>query len=301
MLVPLSPQCAQFGQPALVAGAPGGDAVAQPILFHRDLAAELVLLTVFLIEDGVAPGFKSGEPLVQGAGDAAVEPDRRAREPLQQPSVVADQHDSGAHRGQLALQPFDARQVEMVGRLVEQQDVGKRRQRPGERGAARLAAGQRDRIFVAAKTKLLQQVERPVAIGRLDPEPRLDISEGGGEPAQIRLLRQIADPRAGLDKALAGIRLDETGGDPQQCRLAGAVAPDEAYPVAGGDGQLRARQERHRPECQARVPQQEQRRGHGFTASARPSGGGEPRTKAENAVHGHRRFPQPTAVRKMRR
>jgi hypothetical protein len=37
------------------------------------------------------------------------------------------------------LQPLDAREVEMVGRLVEQQDIRKRRQRPRKRGAARLA------------------------------------------------------------------------------------------------------------------------------------------------------------------
>jgi hypothetical protein len=79
VLVPLSPQRVQFGQPALVAGPPGSDAIAQPILFHRDLAAELVQLTVFLIEDGVAPGFKIGEPLVEGTSDAAVEPYRPAR------------------------------------------------------------------------------------------------------------------------------------------------------------------------------------------------------------------------------
>jgi hypothetical protein len=43
-------------------------------------------------------------------------------------------------------------------------------------------------------------------------------------------LRQIADPRAGLDKAFAGVGLDETGGNLQQRRLAGAVPPDKADP-----------------------------------------------------------------------
>jgi hypothetical protein len=52
---PLAPQRVQFSEPPLVAGAPGGDAVAQPILFHRDLAAEFVLLVLLLLEYRVAP------------------------------------------------------------------------------------------------------------------------------------------------------------------------------------------------------------------------------------------------------
>ena len=44
--------------------------------------------------------------------------------------------------GELAFQPFDGRQVEMVGGLVEQQDVGLGREHAGQRGAAGLAARQ---------------------------------------------------------------------------------------------------------------------------------------------------------------
>ena len=64
-------------------------------------------------------------------------------------------------RGEFALQPFDGGQVEMVGRLVEQQDVGLGRQHPRQRRAPRLAAGQQRRVFVAAQAELLQQVARP--------------------------------------------------------------------------------------------------------------------------------------------
>ena len=36
---------------------------------------------------------------------------------------MADQHQRGAHGFQFRLQPLDGRQVEMVGRFVQQQDV----------------------------------------------------------------------------------------------------------------------------------------------------------------------------------
>ena len=44
---------------------------------------------------------------------------------------------------QVRLEPLERADVEMVGRLVEQQQVGLGRQRPGKRGAGELAAGER--------------------------------------------------------------------------------------------------------------------------------------------------------------
>ena len=43
---------------------------------------------------------------------------------------------------------------------------GKRRQRAGQRGAARLAAGQRGGIFFAGKAEFLEQIQRAVAVRR---------------------------------------------------------------------------------------------------------------------------------------
>ena len=84
-----------------------------------------MLLARLLLQHRVAPGLERLEALVEDPGDAAVEPDRGARDALEQPAVVADQDDTGAHPGQLALQPLDTGQVKMVGRLVQQQDVGR--------------------------------------------------------------------------------------------------------------------------------------------------------------------------------
>ena len=68
VLPSLAAQRVQFGEPPLVARAPGGDAIAQPILLHRDLAAELVLLAVLLLEDRVAPRLERRETLIQRCG-----------------------------------------------------------------------------------------------------------------------------------------------------------------------------------------------------------------------------------------
>ena len=178
---------------------------------------------------------------------------------------MADQHDAGAHPGQFPLQPLDAGQVQMIGRLVEQQDVGRGSQRAGQRRAACFAAGQGRRVFVARKAEFLEQIQRAVAtVRRRGVKPRLDISQGGAEAGQIGFLRQVLDRRAGLGEALAGIGLHQPGGDAQQCRFAGTVAPDQADPVAGGDGQPRAGKQRRHTEGQADVLQQKQWWRHGW-------------------------------------
>jgi len=81
-----------------------------------------------------------------------------ARDALEQPAVVADQDDTGAHPGQLALQPLDTGQVEMVGRLVQQQDVGRGSQHAGQGGAACLAARKSRGVFLAGKAKFFEQI-----------------------------------------------------------------------------------------------------------------------------------------------
>ena len=64
---------------------------------------------------------------------------------------------------ELGFEPFDGRQVEMVGRLVEQQDIGLGRQHAGERGAAGLAAREARRILVAGEAEMLEQIAGAVA------------------------------------------------------------------------------------------------------------------------------------------
>ncbi len=106
-------------------------------------------LGFLLLEHLVAPCLEMGEPLVKNAGDAAIEPDGGPRQPLQQPAIMADQHDPRPQAAEFGLEPLDAGQVEMVGRFVQQQHVGFRCEHAGECGASRLAAGQALRILGA--------------------------------------------------------------------------------------------------------------------------------------------------------
>ena len=68
----------QFAEPAHVALAPRGHAVAQPVLFAHDLAAELVLLALLFLEHRVAPRLEMRKALVEPARSGR-DPARRWR------------------------------------------------------------------------------------------------------------------------------------------------------------------------------------------------------------------------------
>ena len=65
---------------------------------------------------------------------------------------------------ELRFEPFDCGEIEVVGRLVEQQDVGFADQHVGQRRAPRFAAGDGGRIFFAGQAEVVQQRARPVAV-----------------------------------------------------------------------------------------------------------------------------------------
>ena len=74
---------------------------------------------------------------------AAVELEDPLGDVVEEVAVVGDRDDGAGVLLQEPLEPLDALGVEVVGRLVEQQQVGPAEQQPAQRDAAALAAGQR--------------------------------------------------------------------------------------------------------------------------------------------------------------
>ncbi len=251
----------QLAEPAHVALAPRRHAVAQPVLLAHDLASELVLLALFLFEDRVAPFLEMREPLVQPPRPAAVEPDGGAADPLQETPVVRDHDERGGRADEFVFQPLDHGKVEMVGRLVEQQDVGFRRHDAGKCGAPRLAAGQFFGLFLAGQPEMFHEIGRTVRIVG-GTEARLDIGADGGEAVHVRHLRQIADGCGRLAEDLAVLRLDLAGGDLQQRRFSRTVAADQRDAVAGRRRQFGAVEQRRAAERQHDAVERQKWRSH---------------------------------------
>src|SRR5580704_18043685 len=113
-----------MADPSYVALAPTGDAVAHPMFFGDDLALKLVLIALLFRQHRVAPFLEIGKATFQAPRLATIKPDRRTRQRRKKAPIVADDDQRGAARIEIALQPFDRGQVEMVSRLVKQQDIG---------------------------------------------------------------------------------------------------------------------------------------------------------------------------------
>ena len=112
---------------------------------------------------------------------------------LQEPAVVGDQDDGGVHLGERSLEPFERGDVEVVGRLVEQEQVRLRGQRAGERGAGQLAAREGREVAVElvhaeaeAANRLARLVAPAVAAGGLEAGLRFGV---GGERRLARVGR----------------------------------------------------------------------------------------------------------------
>ena len=153
---------------------------------------------------------------------------------------MADDHHGAAARGEIALEPLDRGQIEMIGRLIEKENVRLWRQHPRQSGAARLAAGELRGILVSGEAELLEERTRGIAVV-IRAQPRLHIGQRRGETCKVGLLRQIAQERAGLQENVAAVRVDETRRDLEQRRFARAVTPDQRHAFAGRHRKLRAR------------------------------------------------------------
>ena len=150
----------------------------------------------------------------------ATQLERRGRRRLEEPAVVRDEDHRGVERGEPRLEPLDRRDVEVVRRLVEQQQVGVAAERARERGARQLAAR--------------EGRERPV-----------EVVVDEAEPAEHRRRRGRAS--RSRRRARAGPASSSSG-----AASAGRARPRPS-PPRGGAAPPRARRGRRRPRARTRA------------------------------------------------
>jgi hypothetical protein len=253
---PFGARAAQFveaGETALVAPPPRGHAALQPALLPDDLAVQLMPGLGVARPQVFGPVFEMGEALVQAVQAAAIEPQGHARQVVQECPVVADGEQGALEAQQLLLEPLDGRQVEMVGRFVEQQHVRVPDQGPGERRAPALAAGQRAELPVCRQANSRQHRRDPVpgrcVLAAGCAQAGGDVVGHGLAGRRRRVLGQVGDGRARLEEALAAIGLDGAGQELEQGRLARAVAPDQAGAHAAAQAEGQALEQRRSAEA----------------------------------------------------
>ena len=155
-------------------------------------------------------------PLVPRAGEvrraARLELEHGGRRRLEEPAVVRDEDDACVEGRQLVLEPLEARDVEVVRRLVEQQQVRVAAERARERRARQLAAG--ERVEQAVEIRLAEAeaardradaLAPVVAAGVLEPRLRLRVAAERLRAVLARRHRLLQLPQLLLDR-------DEVGG-----------------------------------------------------------------------------------------
>ncbi len=203
---------------------------------------------------------------------------------LEEPAVVRDQDDRRVEADERLLEPFERLDVEVVGRLVEQQQRRARRQHARQRSARQLAAGERRQRPVEVgvdEAEAVHDVRDALAPGvaadrleaRLDAgvlldralvalahllfehgELRLELDRLAAAGQHVVAQRQVAltrralvvqrDPRALLEHQLAAVDRRLPGEHPQQRRLPGAVAAGDRHAIAALELERDAAQER---------------------------------------------------------
>ncbi len=142
----------QRANPPFVARPPRLDALTQPRFLLRQALVELFLrdrlvgqpLVLLSKERRVVAGPR-GEP-------SAIDLDDARRDPLEERAVVGDEHERARILGEKRLEPEDGVEIEVIGRLVEQQHVGLGHQRSCEQHAAPPSA--RERVDAGIRRKL---------------------------------------------------------------------------------------------------------------------------------------------------
>ena len=206
---------------------------------------------------------------------AAVEFEDARREARQQRAIMRDEEHPAAELQQRIFEPLDHLDVEVVGRLVEQQQLRIADQRAGQRDAPAPAARQLGDARVGVEPVDLENpvdaLVHPPAVAGLDlvlqalhaaeqrriatdlvrdvvirREQRPDLAEAachhvehGGGLGGEQFLLELRDPQRRLSPDLATVGRDAALGELQQRGLAGAVAADQADALAGVDLEAR--------------------------------------------------------------
>ena len=151
---------------------------------------------------------------------------------------MRDHHQRAAILRQPPLQQGDGLRVDVVGRLIQHQQIDRANQRRRQRDALFLPAGERAHVRVEiVDAELAEQRLRLVFIRRADVLGRVEkhLLHRRARLAVIRHLRQIRDAQAVFAHDHAAVRLVQPRQQLEQRRFARAVDADHADSVVLAD------------------------------------------------------------------
>ena len=238
--------------PELRLGATGGRAATQP--------GELLLQQVLplRLRDLRTPGplrlreHVGGVPTVVRRDAAALDLPRVGADRIEEPAVVGHDDERAGPVDHVLGEPVDRLDVEVVGGLVEDQQVDLDQQQPGQRGAPPLTTAQRadERLVIDATQQVLHHRPRPRVGG---PRVGLHLAEHRVQHGLLRVevvaLAEVPEPQVPVVGDPSAVRLLPPGQQPQQRRFAVAVPPDHADAFTPADAEADRVEECPSPEA----------------------------------------------------
>ena len=256
--------------PALAAGAAGFYPFAHPHLFARKQLVRLglyhrLLGQLLVFERSVAAVIARIRRQV-----SAIELDDACCHPIQKGAVVRDHDQAASEFQQQVFEPGDAVQVEVVGRLVQQQHLRGLNQGPRQRHPFGRPAREGSHERLALQAQALQRLVNPLlpvpTIVDLDQilqgvhvafaafvlrqpgahvrQPFRDRVEHPGARIKARLLLHMSAPQALGDLDLSVVWRLQPRQYAQQRRFASAVAANQADPLLLGKRKIHPVQQR---------------------------------------------------------
>ena len=223
-------------EPRLRLGVPRGRAHPHPFELALERPSAGGALLLLRREPGLLLLEPRGVVALEGDALPAVELQDPAGDVVEEVPVVGDGDDGALVGLQVPLEPGDGLGVEVVRRLVEEEEIGRREQEPAERDPAPLAAGERRDVAIALgeAERVHRTVERLVEaprVGAVDPvlhlcllgEERVEVGVGLGERRgdRVEAVEEVAElPDAVLDvpaDVLRGVELGLLREEPDRC------------------------------------------------------------------------------------
>ena len=236
------PHLLQGPDAAFIAGASGLDALTNPGLFLCQLLVEQRVLSLLGNQRGLL-AFEERRVVARPIEEpAAIDFEDPRGQLAEEHAVVRDEHQRGVPAVQKVFQPGDGVHVQMVRRFIQQQQVGRRDERPRQQHTP-LHAGRQDvDLGVAIQAHARQNLSDTLLCS---PRPFVVLRQRVPGPGQRRqrpclrsprhVLRQECDLRPRGHHDLAVVRFDLPRQNPQQRRLARSVATQQTDPLARFD------------------------------------------------------------------
>ncbi len=215
------------------------------------------LLAALLGGAGLALALRLGQherrvAALVGVDHAVVDLPRRLADLVEEPAVVGDDDERAGRGDEVAGQPGDGLDVEVVGGLVEHDQLVRAEQQRGQRAAATLATGEPERRPGRARRRPAAPRRRRAWSSRRahswSARPPSTASRTRVGVDELVALVEVADLDAAVHRDATGVGLLEPGHHLEQGGLAVAVAADDADPLPDGDA------ERDRRSSSGRTP-----------------------------------------------